>query len=47
MTTNILSIGQSALAAAQVGLATTGHNIANSGTVGYTRQMVTQGAVAG
>ncbi len=47
MTTNILSIGQSALAAAQVGLATTGHNIANSGTVGYTRQLVTQGAVAG
>lgn len=47
MTTNILSIGQSALAAAQVGLATTGHNIANSGTAGYTRQIVTQGAVAG
>lgn len=47
MTTNILSIGQSALAAAQVGLATTGHNIANSGTVGYSRQIVTQGAVAG
>ncbi len=47
MTTNILSIGQSALAAAQVGLATTGHNIANSGTAGYTRQVVTQGAVAG
>lgn len=47
MTTNILSIGQSALAAAQVGLATTGHNIANSGTAGYSRQVVTQGAVAG
>lgn len=47
MTSNILSIGQSALAAAQVGLATTGHNIANSGTAGYTRQVVTQGAVAG
>lgn len=47
MTTNILSIGQSALAAAQIGLATTGHNIANSGTAGYTRQVVTQGAVAG
>lgn len=47
MTTNILSIGQSALAAAQVGLATTGHNIANSGTAGYSRQIVTQGAVAG
>ncbi len=47
MTTNILSIGQSALAAAQVGLATTGHNIANSGTPGYSRQVVMQGAVAG
>ncbi len=47
MTSNILSIGQSALAAAQVGLATTGHNIANSGTVGYSRQVVVQGAVAG
>ncbi len=47
MTSNILSIGQSALAAAQVGLATTGHNIANSGTAGYSRQVVTQGAVAG
>ena len=47
MTTNILSIGQSALAAAQVGLATTGHNIANSGTAGYSRQVVMQGAVAG
>lgn len=47
MTSNILSIGQSALAAAQVGLATTGHNIANAGTAGYTRQVITQGAVAG
>ncbi len=47
MTTSILSIGQSALAAAQVGLAITGHNIANSATPGYTRQIVEQGAVAG
>ncbi len=47
MTTSILSIGQSALAAAQIGLATTGHNIANSATPGYTRQIVEQGAVAG
>ena len=47
MTTSILSIGQSALAAAQIGLATTGHNIANAGTTGYSRQIVTQGAVAG
>ena len=47
MTTSILSIGQSALAAAQVGLSITGHNIANSSTAGYTRQIVEQGAVAG
>ncbi|MEA5098153.1 MAG: flagellar hook-associated protein FlgK [Burkholderiaceae bacterium] len=45
--TNILSIGQSALLAAQVGIATTGHNIANAKTDGYNRQEVIQGAVAG
>jgi flagellar hook-associated protein 1 FlgK len=44
MTTSILSIGQSALAAAQVGLSTTGHNIANAATPGYSRQVVIQGA---
>jgi flagellar hook-associated protein 1 FlgK len=44
MATNILSIGQSALAAAQVGLSTTGHNIANASTPGYNRQVVVQGA---
>lgn len=44
MATNILSIGQSALNAAQVGLSTTGHNIANAATPGYTRQVVVQGA---
>jgi flagellar hook-associated protein 1 FlgK len=44
MATNILSIGQSALAAAQVGLSTTGHNIANAATPGYSRQVVVQGA---
>ena len=43
MATNILSIGQSALAAAQVGLNTTGHNIANAATPGYSRQVVVQG----
>ena len=43
MATNILSIGQSALAAAQVGLSTTGHNIANASTPGYNRQVVVQG----
>jgi len=44
MASNILGIGQSALAAAQVGLSTTGHNIANAATPGYTRQVVVQGA---
>jgi flagellar hook-associated protein 1 FlgK len=44
MATNILGIGQSALTAAQVGLATTGHNIANASTPGYSRQVVVQGA---
>ena len=43
MATNILSIGQSALAAAQAGLNTTGHNIANAATPGYSRQVVIQG----
>lgn len=40
---SILGIGQSALAAAQAGLATTGHNIANASTPGYSRQVVVQG----
>ena len=44
---SILGIGQSALAAAQIGLSTTGHNIANASTPGYSRQVVTQSAVAG
>lgn len=44
MATNILSIGQSALLAAQVGISTTGHNIANASTPGYSRQVVIQGA---
>ncbi len=44
MATNILGIGQSALTAAQVGLNTTGHNIANASTPGYSRQVVVQGA---
>ena len=44
MASNILSIGQSALAAAQVGLSTTGHNIANAATPGFNRQVVVQGA---
>ncbi len=44
MGTNILSIGQSALAAAQAGLSTAGHNIANASTPGYSRQVVVQSA---
>lgn len=44
MATNILSIGQSALVAAQVGISVTGHNIANAATPGYSRQFLVQGA---
>ncbi len=44
MATSILSIGQTALAAAQAGISTTGHNIANAATPGYNRQVVIQGA---
>jgi len=44
MAANILSVGESALAAAQVGLLTTGHNIANANTPGYSRQVVIQGS---
>jgi flagellar hook-associated protein 1 FlgK len=43
---NLLSIGKSGLLAAQVGLATTGHNIANANVVGYNRQVVIQQAGA-
>ncbi|TFW09619.1 flagellar hook-associated protein FlgK, partial [Oxalobacteraceae bacterium OM1] len=42
MGSSILGIGQSALSAAQVGLATTAHNIANANSPGYTRQVVIQ-----
>lgn len=44
MASNILSIGTSALAAAQVGMSTTGHNIANASTPGYSRQVAVQSA---
>ena len=44
---NILSVGQSALAAAQIGLSMTGHNIANASTPGYSRQVVLQSAIHG
>ncbi|MFZ6644193.1 flagellar hook-associated protein FlgK [Undibacterium sp. TJN25] len=39
---NIYSIASSALQAAQIGIATTGHNIANASTPGYNRQVVIQ-----
>ncbi|HTN67047.1 MAG TPA: flagellar hook-associated protein FlgK [Burkholderiaceae bacterium] len=42
MGSNILSIGKSALSAAQVGLSTAGHNIANAATPGYNRQVAIQ-----
>ncbi|MBS0309442.1 MAG: flagellar hook-associated protein FlgK [Proteobacteria bacterium] len=41
---NILSIGKSGLQAAQLGVATTGHNITNASTPGYSRQVMVQGA---
>jgi len=44
MGVNILGIGQSALSAAQIGIATTGQNIANASTPGYSRQVVMQTA---
>lgn len=46
MSSNILGIGSSALNAAQIGVATTGHNISNASTPGYSRQVVIQGAAA-
>jgi len=39
---NLLSIGKSGLFAAQAGLSTTGHNIANANVAGYNRQVVVQ-----
>lgn len=41
---NIYGIGVSALNAAQAGIATTTHNIANASTAGYTRQEIVQTA---
>ena len=47
MSDGLLAIGLSGLRAAQVGLSTTGHNIANVNTAGFSRQQVVQeGAVA-
>lgn len=42
MAGNLLNIGKTGLYAAQAGLATTGHNIANANTVGFSRQRVIQ-----
>ncbi len=42
MSGNILNIGKSGLLAAQVGLSTAGHNIANANVAGYSRQVVVQ-----
>lgn len=42
MASSSLTIGVSGLSAAQAGLATTGHNIANVSTPGFTRQRTTQ-----
>ena len=44
---DLLNIGSSALAAATKGLDLTGHNIANVGTDGYSRQRVDQSSRAG
>ncbi len=44
MASNILGIGKTALNAAQAGLSTTGHNIANASTPGYSREIVVQSA---
>ncbi|GAA4015053.1 flagellar hook-associated protein FlgK [Actimicrobium antarcticum] len=44
---NILSVGQSGLLAAQLGVTTTGHNIANAATPGYSRQIVVQTSAGG
>ena len=41
---NSLNIGYTGLNAAQVGISTTGHNIANAEVEGYTRQRVSTAA---
>ncbi|MBV8636304.1 MAG: flagellar hook-associated protein FlgK, partial [Burkholderiaceae bacterium] len=43
----ILSIGQSALAAAQIGLQVTSNNIANANTPGYNRESILQTEAGG
>ncbi|GAA5183905.1 flagellar hook-associated protein FlgK [Niveibacterium umoris] len=43
MGNSVLSIGISGVNAAQAGLVTTGHNISNASTEGYSRQQIVQG----
>lgn len=47
MAGNLLNIGKSGLFAAQAGLSTTGHNIANANVAGYSRQLAVQAAGQG
>lgn len=47
MSTGLLSIGVSGLAAAQLGLLTTEHNVTNASTPGYTRQRTEQTSLVG
>ena len=44
---DLFQIGRSALLAFQQQLATTGHNVANVGTQGYSRQRVNLSALQG
>jgi flagellar hook-associated protein 1 FlgK len=44
VTSSVFQIGYSGLAAAQAGLSTTGHNISNVNTPGFTRQRIVQSA---
>ena len=44
---SIIQVGVTAITAAQVGLRTVGHNIANVNTPGYSRQVLSQGAQEG
>ena len=47
MGTGIYSIGVSALQNAQIGIATTSHNISNADTAGYSRQRAVQATNVG
>ena len=44
---SLLNVGARALLANQVALSTTGHNLANAGTAGYSRQSATMSQVSG